>query len=142
MRLQLITRGRKFDLYAIDLSDSPSISNRNTIGEFKMAVSNNGGDARAEVESGYLDKTLSKLARDPEFVAEGLALTLAEDILRVMKDNEVSKSELARENGCIEGLCVSDAGCSAQPNPSYDLKSGLGAGPGAKSSLAQHREIP
>ena len=64
-----------------------------------MAVSSNGGDARAEVESGYLDKTLSKLARDPEFVAEGLALTLAEDILRVMKDNEVSKSELARRMG-------------------------------------------
>ena len=64
-----------------------------------MSVSSNGGDARAEKESGYLDETLSKVARDPEFIAEGLALTLAEDILRVMKDNEVSKSELARRMG-------------------------------------------
>ena len=64
-----------------------------------MAVSNNGGDTRAEAESGYLDKALSKFARDPEFVAERLALDLAEDILRVMKDSQVSKSELARRMG-------------------------------------------
>ena len=64
-----------------------------------MAVSSNGNDARPEVESGYLDKTLSKLAHDPEFIAERLALALAEDILRVMKDNKVSKSELARRMG-------------------------------------------
>ena len=98
MRLQLIIRGRRFNLYAIDLSDSPNISNHNTTGEFKMAVSSN-GDARAEIESGYLDETLSELARDPEFVAERVALTLAEDILKVMRDNKVSKSELARRMG-------------------------------------------
>ena len=63
-----------------------------------MPVSSN-GDARAEVETGYLDETLFKLARDPEFVAERLALTLAEDILRVMKDKKVSRSELARRMG-------------------------------------------
>ena len=63
-----------------------------------MVVSSN-GDARAEIESGYLDETLSELARDPEFVAERVALTLAEDILKVMRDNKVSKSELARRMG-------------------------------------------
>ena len=105
-----------------------------------MAVSSNGNDARPEVESGYLDKTLSKLARDPEFIAERLALALAEDILRVMKDNKVSKSELARR--CIQGLCVSDAGCAAQPNPLDDFESGPGTRTGAKSSFTTHPGTP
>lgn len=50
-------------------------------------------------EEGYLDRDLSELAGDPEFVANGLALALAEDVAGAMVDAKISKAELARRMG-------------------------------------------
>ena len=55
-----------------------------------------GDTAQLEPGEGYLDQVLSNLSHDPEFVADGLALALAEEIAKAMKDSGVSNAELAR----------------------------------------------
>ena len=54
------------------------------------------GAEQFESREGYLDQIVSDLSHDPEFVADGLALVLAEDIAKAMKDSGVSNAELAR----------------------------------------------
>ena len=62
-----------------------------------MTGFNSEGDtAQIEPGAGYLDQVLSDLSHDPEFVADGLALALAEEIAKAMKDSGVSNAELAR----------------------------------------------
>ena len=56
----------------------------------------NNGAAQFERGEGYLDQIVSDLSHDPEFVSDGLALALAEDIAKAMKDSGVSNAELAR----------------------------------------------
>ena len=48
---------------------------------------------------GDLDDAFSELAHDPEFVANGLALAIAEDVVQSMEDLGVSNAELARRMG-------------------------------------------
>ena len=48
---------------------------------------------------GFLDTAITKLADDPEFVAEGLAMKFAEQIARAMKSQGVTKAELGRRLG-------------------------------------------
>ena len=62
-----------------------------------MTGFNSEGDtAQIEPGAGYLDQVLSDLSHDPEFVADGLALALAEEIAKAMRDSGVSNAELAR----------------------------------------------
>lgn len=48
---------------------------------------------------GFLDKAVAELTDDPEFVAEGLAIEFAEQIVRAMKSQGVTKAELGRRLG-------------------------------------------
>ena len=65
-----------------------------------MTVLSSKSDATyLESEEGYLDRDLSELAHDPEFVANGLALALAEDVAGALVDAKISKAELARRMG-------------------------------------------
>ncbi len=55
-----------------------------------------GDSAKIGPGAGYLDQILSDLSHDPEFVADGLALALAEEIVKAMKESGLSNAELAR----------------------------------------------
>ena len=55
--------------------------------------------AEAVCGRGYLDEAFSKLEHDPEFIADGLALAIAEDIAEAMAAKGISKAELARTLG-------------------------------------------
>ena len=62
-------------------------------------LSSRGEVTRLDPEEGYLDRDLSDLADDPEFVADRLALAITEDIAGVMQAEGITKAELARRMG-------------------------------------------
>ncbi len=58
-----------------------------------------GTQTAAMNEAGCLDEFASEYAKDPNYVAEGMALEFAEAASRRMKDEGVSRAELARQMG-------------------------------------------
>ena len=55
--------------------------------------------AKASSESGLLNSILSEYKQDPEYVAEELALRIAEDAARIMHQKGLNRSQLARQMG-------------------------------------------
>ena len=48
---------------------------------------------------GWLDQHIEQYEQDPDYVAEGLALHLVEEALRLMEEKGISRSELASQMG-------------------------------------------
>lgn len=46
-----------------------------------------------------LEKYYEKYEKDPDFLAEGLSIAIIENALRVMKQKNISRADLAREMG-------------------------------------------
>ena len=59
---------------------------------------------KSSSEKGLLNDILSEYKCDPEFVAEELALRIAEDAARIMHQKGLNRSQLARQMGPVEPL--------------------------------------
>ena len=49
--------------------------------------------------NGVLETYFHKYADDPDFIAEGMAIAILEDALRIMRDRGLTRSELANRMG-------------------------------------------